>query len=210
MGASSSKKDDPLRSPTFRRTVPKAGPTAKPTIALKRLSSPLPKPHQPAKNKNDIELLAQIVGLSPGSLSKQAKQELVGKLVIEAASDAMSTLARTGAHAKSHVPQQQPSRPRSKTPSLSRSEKEYKDKYQTVQQAQAVLETEKELAQAGLTRPTRSKSRGPPITSLPRIPIEYKKRMSAAELHRLEWLEAEKKRAEEQRALEDKKRHSSY
>jgi hypothetical protein len=34
--------------------------------------------------------------------------------------------------------------------------------------------------------------------------------MSAAELHRLEWLEAEKKRAEEQRALEDKKRHSSY
>jgi transposase InsO family protein/ribonuclease HI len=210
MGASSSKKDDPLRSPTFRRAVPKAGPTAKPTIALKRLSSPLPKPHQPAKNKNDIELLAQIVGLSPGSLSKQAKQELVGKLVIEAATDAMSTLARTGAHAKSSVPQQQPSRPRSKTPSLSRSEKEYKDKYQTVQQAQAVLETEKELAQAGLTRPTRSKSRGPPITSLPRIPIEYKKRMSAAELHRLEWLEAEKKRAEEQRALEDKKRHSSY
>jgi hypothetical protein len=34
--------------------------------------------------------------------------------------------------------------------------------------------------------------------------------MTAAELHRLEWLELEKKQAEERRALEDKKRHSSY
>ena len=107
MGSSSSKKDDPLRSPTFRRAMPKAGPTSKPTIALKRLSSPVPKPHQSSKNKNDIEVLARIVGLAPGALSQKTKQELVGQLVIEAATDAMSALARTGAHSKSPVPKQQ-------------------------------------------------------------------------------------------------------
>jgi hypothetical protein len=211
MGSSTSKKDDPLRSPTFRPTVPKTGPTAKSTISLKRLTSPVSKPYRQTKGAtNDIEVLARIVGLSSGALSKQAKQELVGQLVIEAATDAMPTLARPGSDPEPSNVEQQPPYTRSKTPALTKTEQAYKDRYQTVSQAQAILKAEEELAQEGLTRPTRSTSRGPPIGTLPRVPIEYRKRMTAAELHRLEWLELEKKQAEERRALEDKKRHSSY
>jgi len=151
--------------------MPKAGPTAKPTIALKRLTSPISTvDRRSKKNSNNIEVLARIVGLSPGSLSKKAKQDLVGQLLHEAHSDAMPALARPGSVPEPASTKQQPHHPRSKTPALDKREQQRKEAFQGVAQAQSLLKTEEELAQQGLVRPTRSTSRGPPIAPLPKLP----------------------------------------
>jgi hypothetical protein len=211
MGSSTTKKDDPLRSPTFRRAVPKAGPSAKPTIALKRLTSPISTVDRRSKEKpNNIELLAQIVGLSPGSLSKKAKQELVGQLLHEAHSDAMPALARPSSVPEPASSKQQPHHPRSKTPALDKREQQRKEAIQGVAQAQSLLKTEEELAQQGLIRPTRSTSRGPPIAPLPKLPLEYRKKMTPAERHKMEWLESEKKLAEERRKEEERRKSDKH
>jgi len=114
-------------------------------------------------------------------------------------------LARPGSNPESASSQQQSHHSRSKTPALDKREQQRKEAFQGVAQAQSLLKTEEELAQQGLTRPTRSTSRGPPIAPLPKIPIEYRKKMTPAERHRLEWLEQEKKQAEQRRKREQEK-----
>ena len=86
----------------------------------------------------------------------------------------------------------------------------YKRQFQGVAQAQSLLKTEEELAQQGLVRPTRSTSRGPPIAPLPKLPLEYRKKMTPAERHKLEWLESEKKLAEERRKEEERRKSDKH
>jgi hypothetical protein len=134
--------------------------------------------------------LAQIVGLSPTSLSKQTKASLVGDLLAQAAKPSVPSLARQRSDPELVSPKQQQGHHRPTTPTNDAAEQKAKTSIKTMAQAKTLLKAKEELAKEGLnpfaelSRPTRSNFVAPPIQPLPKIPIERKKKKTAEEIEK--------------------------
>jgi hypothetical protein len=191
LGPSALSKNDPIHPTPVARTSTSTGATARTTLPTPKLSrAPVISDQEAKRRSNDIGLLAQIVGLSPTSLSKQTKASLIGDLVAQAARPSVPSLARQRSDPELASPKQSQGHPRPTTPTHDATEQQNKEAVKTMAQAKTILKAKEELAKEGLnpfaelSRPTRSTFVAPPIQPLPKIPIERKKKKTAEEIEK--------------------------
>jgi len=184
MDPSTTTKDEKVHQTTNTGATRKTSTTRPPTVPIKGLSGTILKPNRNFKEvSNDIQLLARIVGLSPGKISQETKAELVGDLINQAAEDAIpvSQMARQRSNPELNVTQQHEGHHRPTTPQFTKQERDQKEKVPNMQQTKRQIQKEQELREEGLlpfagaVRPTRSNFSAPPIPPLPKNPIERKK-----------------------------------
>ena len=134
--------------------------------------------------------MAELVGISPTQITKEARTELVGDIVENAMAGALPKMARTRTN-----PEIQASRPkhldsttenpRAKTPEHSPREAAQKSRIKNLEETKAKVRRDIELLRAGYAknllsvpdnRPTRSTYKAPDIPPLPSVPLERQKR----------------------------------
>jgi len=205
--------------------APKGPPIGSPEKEVQRLPDPAlahqgrPKPsikspkgaHQQSAG---IKYMAELVGIAPTKIAKEARAELLGELVGQAMAAALPKMARVrtnpdlredahldvaGAGAAA----------RAKTPELSPREAACKGGIKGLEETKARIARETELIKAGHKgkflsdpdkKPTRSTYKAPAIPPLPSVPLEHKKRADPLSEQKLAELEERKQRVKQLKA----------
>ncbi|MGL6003312.1 DDE-type integrase/transposase/recombinase, partial [Aeromonas sobria] len=181
--------------------TPKGSPIREAEKEIPKLPSPTvahqgrPKPglhaHQGAHQQSaGVKLMAELVGISPTKITKQARAELLGDIVGQAVAGALPKMARIRSNpniqrSPDHYVGGASAAPRAKTPELSPRETTRKSGIKTLEETKARIARENELIKAGHKgkflsetdkKPTRSTYKAPDIPPLPSVPLERQKR----------------------------------
>jgi hypothetical protein len=200
MGAPSLGPTPQVHRSTIRTPSPSTFGASKPTVPVKRLAGTVLSPSKHFKNvSSDIDILAKIVGLSPGKVSKETRDEVVKDLFHPTKTKPMSTMARQRTDPELTPPKQSQDNRRPKTPQQSRQEQQHKAKMGNLEQTKKTIKCQQELQTEDfnpfglLRRPTRSTFQAPDIKPLPKVPLERKRKTP------------EEIRAEVEKRLKDRK-----